>query len=780
MLVPTAVAATEQQAHAEAVPAGSVSVHGLWTVHKAGTRVLFELPASALQRELVVQRARSGVVGPSHQIVRWERLGDRIMLYSPEIRQLNDLSGGLLPGQTRGDTRLVESFPIIGQGRSGAPIIDVTALFTRNLADWLSDEGQPSASKKDIVIDPALTTIASVKSFPKNVVVTAVQAVSEKGQSTTIRTRWNFVLLPKRPMMPRLWDRRFGQMELSFGMGALEPRQGEQTLMLRWRLEKKDPTQAVSEPVKPIVFYIDPATPAKWRDDVRRGIEAWQPAFKAAGFKNAIVARDAPADWSPDDVRFSTLLWNLESNGRSEHIHRVIDPRTGEFLHNNFVSAPWAVPLLARRYFVANAAVDPRARAFPIPDDIIGDLQARVVSHEVGHMLGLRDGNYGKSAYSIDNVRSPAWLARMGFTPSIMNYTRTNYVAQPEDKVPPELLVQRVGPADHYQIRAAYEPVPDAKSATDERSAIDALARLQEKEPMYRFNHVYEYVNMGVGANSGPDTVLEVVETIDPVRTTELGLRNLRAALAYMPTATIHGRGDQAIYEDLYEAARLHWMDMMHHVASLVGGYTRFLRAGHEPRPEAMAIPAAELRRAMQFLAKEAFQPPLYLIGNGVTRLLPTAARINGDSEITRVMDGPINILGSLLYPNRLRRLAEAEHGVGMFAGAPDRYALTTMLADLRGAIWSELKAQRIQIDPYRQSLQEAHIDLLKKRLTAPPEPSLENGAVLNRPLETYIKNVLLADLEALRAELGTAATKASDPVVKAHIRRMQAQAAVM
>src|SRR5215472_4027226 len=306
--------------------------------------------------------------------------------------------------------------------------------------------------------------------------------------SATVVLHYSMVKLPENPMLPRVYDDRVGYFTVSqMDYGQDEQRAPKRRYITRWRLEKKDPSAELSEPVKPIVYWIDSATPTKWIPWMKRGIEDWQPAFEAAGFKHAIIAKVAPSpeedpDFSPEDVRHSVVRW-LPSTVENASGPHISDPRTGEIL-NADIQFYHNVMVLARDwYFTQVGPLDPRAQKLPLPDDLMGRLLEYVVAHEVGHTLGFQHNMKASSMYPADKIRDREWVHKMGAAPSIMDYARSNYVAQPEDKIPVEDLVPRVGPYDVWATHWGYAPIPEARTADAEKPTLDAWARQQDKTP---------------------------------------------------------------------------------------------------------------------------------------------------------------------------------------------------------------------------------------------------------------------------------------------------------
>jgi hypothetical protein len=270
----------------------------------------------------------------------------------------------------------------------------------------------------------------------------------------SVNMNHSMMRLPEEPMMPRFHDERVGYFSVStVDFSSREHRAQRKRMITRWRMEKEDPDADISDPVKPITFYVDYATPEWLIPFVKKGVEDWQVAFEQAGFSNAIIAKMAPTpeedpDWSPEDIRFPTVRWYPSQimNAYGPHVH---DPRSGEIITSSIGMYHNVMNLLRNWYFVQGAAVDPRARNLPMDDELMGELVRYVVAHEVGHTLGLPHNMKASGMVPTDSLRSRTFTERYGTTPSIMDYARMNYVAQPGDNAymfPLVSVYDRMGP----------------------------------------------------------------------------------------------------------------------------------------------------------------------------------------------------------------------------------------------------------------------------------------------------------------------------------------------
>ena len=348
-------------------------------------------------------------------------------------------------------------------------------------------------------------------------------------------------------------------------------------------------------------------------------------------------------------------------------------------------------------YFAQCSALDKRARHLPLPDEVTGELLRYVTTHEVGHALGLRHNHRASQAYSIQQLRDPAFTAKHGNVASIMSYGRYNYVAQPEDKV--ERLIPIVAPYDRFAISWGYKPIPAAKTPEEETPALDEWAARQIKEPFLRF-----------GGEDGPSSVDPTVLTenigSDPVQATALGLKNLDRVLDHLIAATTTKGEDFSLLEEAYQAVLAHRRNWFHAIAKQVGGVVENRALAGRGVETFVRVPKEKQKEAVTFLLQNAFTTPTKLLNSAVLsqiRYSGVADDIAGQQK---------SLLLDLLSSSRLGRLLDAE------VMAPDKaYTAIELVADLQAGIWSELKAEHPKMDPLRRSLQRAYLDRLKGEL---------------------------------------------------------------
>jgi hypothetical protein len=762
------------------ITAEAKTQEGLFRVHSLKNKLYFEIPKALLEQPLLmVANATAVPAGQEHVgrtlnqgVLRFVQKSNRVMLQLVSEDSVSD-PGNPMAEAVRLSQRdaILTVFPIEAFGKDGAPVIEVTRLFNSEVGDF---------SARSMVrgsVDSNRSYIDHAKAFPGSVRVDAVHtyavgAMPMPGmpglpnfaltppRSLSVNVAYSLVQLPSTPMVPRLMDDRVGFFSVArndFGAGMQAVKR--ERLITRWRLEKKDPSAALSEPVKPIVWYIDKATPTALVPHIKKGVEAWNAAFEAAGFLNAVQARPYPTpeedpEFDPEDVRYSVIRW-VPSPTPNAYGPHLADPRSGEILNANIVLFHNILQLQHDWYLTQVGPLDPRAQRLPLPDDLMGDLIAFVVTHEVGHSLGFPHNMKSSSLYPVAKLRDPAWLKTMGHVPSIMDYSRFNYVVQPEDKVDPALLIPKIGPYDVFATRWGYTPIPDAKTPEEERPQLNAWAREQDGKPWLRFS-----APKGDGGDAGEN--LEAVGDADPVTASGWGLRNLKRVVKMLPALAPKDGQDDRTLEELYRATWSQWGREISHAMSVVGGYEVQNKHNDQPGAIAIPVPKAQQARAVKFLSEELLTPPLWLLDPAVTQRLRTW---EPSTVLALYQRG---LLRLLLEPGRTQRLAAQEAQLGAQA-----YRLDDLLADLRRGVFTELKAGA-PIDANRRGLQRQYVDTLVARLqpvglaalTGVDDGQAEVRAEL-RDLKGWIEAQAATGSRARRAHLSALAStieRALDP----------------
>jgi hypothetical protein len=760
----------------------AVSDEGVFTVHRIKDRLFYEIPQTQLSREFlwVSQIAKTtlgagfGGQAAGNRVVKWERRGDRIFLRAVSYDVVADPSTEIARAvEAANYDPIVMAFNIEAEGKDGSAVIDVTRLFTTDVPEF---SGRTRVGAR--AFDASRSFVEEAISFPANIEVRATHtynnppqeaaagrgapAPTGRGGATALRTgshsvlmHYSMVLLPETPMQPRLFDERVGYFSTrKVDYSVDEHRAPERRYITRWRLEKKDPTAAISEPIKPIVYYIDPATPKKWVPYIKQGVEDWQPAFEAAGFRNAVIARDAPTpeedpNWHPEDARYSVIRWlpSTVQNASGPHIH---DPRTGEILETDIQFHHNVMNLGRNWYFVQVGHLDPRAQKLPFPDELMGELIRYVAAHEVGHTLGFQHNMKASSMYTLEQVRNPKWVRENGHVSTLMDYSRFNYVAQPEDGIAVEDLIPKIGPYDKWATMWGYKPIPGADSPDAEKKTLDEWARQQDATPWLRFS-------TAGSAGTDPGELTEAVGDADAVEATRLGMKNLERIAGFLLSATTTQVG--APYSDLNELyGRLlaQWSLEMNHVAAIVGGYNSQQKHIGQQGVRFELLPRARQEGAVTFLVDHAFHAPKWALDPEILR------RIEPVGVLGRVEQNQARVLNSLLSAGRVQRLVEQTAIDG-----PRAYAPLEFLADVRRGVWSEVYGPTTTaINPYRRALQRAHIETLSNRVNGPQAQADDTRAFFR------------GELKALDEDLRAAAARQSNRETQLHLEDVLMQIA--
>ncbi len=767
----SAPGSTEVRPYDKVITAEAATQAGLFKVHTLKNKVYFEIPLAMLGQQLLMVATATGVpTGVDHvgralnqEVVRFTLHGQRVHFQTVTHEYISapglPIASAVLGSQR--DT-ILASLAVEAYAKDGAPVVDVTRLFTTEVGDFTARE-----LVRATALDSTRSYIEQSKAFAGSLRIDAVQTYTlmprpplplppipglqapppAPVRSGSVNVAYNIVKLPDVPMMPRLVDDRVGYFSLPrIDFGSVEHETKRERMIKRWRLEKKDPAAAISEPVKPVVWYIDSATPTALVPYVKKAVEAWNVAFEAAGFKNAIQARVFPSkaedpEFDPQDVRYSVIRW-VPSPIANAYGPSLADPRSGEILNANIVMYHNIMQLQRDWYVTQAGAADPRAQTLPLPDELMGELVGYVVTHEVGHSLGFPHNMKSSSLYPTEKLRDPKWLQEMGHVATLMDYSRMNYLVQPEDKVDPALLIPKVGPYDIFATRWGYTPIPGAKTPEDERPTLNAWAREQDSKPWLRFSSP-----KAEGGDFGELT--EAVGDADAVLATTWGVKNLQRIVKQLPAMTKKDGRDDKTLEDLYRAAFGQWTREMGHVVAIVGGYSTHNK--HSDQPGAVFAPVERQRqvRAVGFIAEQALATPQWLLDPAIT------SRLRPSEPGTLLLNSQRQLLRNLLDRGRTGRLQAQESLLGEQA-----YRLDQMLADLRQGVFTEV-GTGAAVQPPRRNLQRVYLELLSERLNAAG------------PVADDAKAVVRAELKDLKSLFAAKAGSAKGRAQKAHLEAL-------
>ncbi|REE07797.1 uncharacterized protein DUF5117 [Winogradskyella pacifica] len=696
--------------------------------HIEGDRLFIELNIALLNKPLLFVKHGIG----HHQVV-WSKQNDFIALTLPQIKSS---SGVIIPvdNNYRIKSIIIERFPIVKHKSSDHSFyFDATDLLIQDAIKW-------NLKAPETVLENQ-SYIKGVAYLANETIIKTKSTILSNGNKRTLDVDFSFFILPD-PMKARLFDHRMGfYSEDNYSEINAFPRTKKASIT-RWRMEKKHKNKKISEPINPIVFYFDPATPDKWKPYIKAGVMEWLPVFEAAGFKNAIDVRDVPNSkekWSNYSVNHSMIRWlNYEgvrgSEGKSgSSVSKIIDFRSGEILKSDILLAS-SYQSLSDDYFVRCAPLDKRAQQYPLSDELIGELIQFVTAHEAGHAFGLRDAHYGEYAYPFEKMRDKKWLKQMGHTPSVMTYARHNYIVQPEDGISPSVLIQKVGPADTHQIKWGYQIFSDSTDSNNDLNYLEKIIRQQDSIAWYRYNIEYEDI-------IGPGSTNEVVDNNNPVKSTELGLKNMKRVLELLPRVNKNQK-DNALLERLYDKTLYLWYQEMTHVMSLIGGYTIHYKAGHQPGDVYTPIPILSQEEAMEFLLLNAFEVPDWLYNPSFL------SRIRYSAKSDKLIEYQLKLISELTTPQRTKRLERTDVLMG-FEGI-----IKKLFSKLRLGLFYELNHDKVQIDRRKQELQRAYIGRLGEAIIQHRVYTNVGFGTNEFLYSNYIKTIFMSELLSLEKQI--------------------------
>ena len=757
----------------------AVSDKGLFDVHKIKDKYYFEINDSLIGREmLMVTRIAKTAAGigfgggkQNTQVLRWQKKDSKILL---RVVSHNVVANDSLPVSeavvNSNFEPILHSFKTLSYGENSS-VIDVTKLFT----DDVKPLGFPQSRRKSYKIsslDSKRSFIESIKSYPINIEVRHVKTYRSSDPpsnssvgAVSLEMNNSMILLPKTPMKRRYFDQRvgwFARSQVDYGLDVQESKSLK--YLDRWRLEvKKEDIEKFKKgelviPKKQIVYYIDRATPVKWRKYLKQGIEDWQVAFEEAGFKNAIIAKDPPTkeedpEWSPEDVRYSVVRYLASPIPNANGPH-VSDPRSGEILESDINWYHNVMTLLRNWFFVQTAAINEKARGVAFDDEVMGRLIRFVSAHEVGHTIGLPHNMGSSSAYPVDSLRSASFTKKYGTAPSIMDYARFNYIAQPEDKG--VSLMPDIGVYDKHAVKWGYKPILDAKTAKDEKKTLDKWIRDNENSLMHRFG------SAGIDPSSQTEDLGD-----DAVKASEYGILNLKRIIPNLNKWTSEDGKDYSDLQTMYGQVLSQFNRYMGHVSSNIGGVYQYYKTYDQEGPVYTHVKKSHQIKCMNFLQTQLFKTPTWMIDKNILNKIEFAGNVN------RIRATQSRTLNSILDFGKMARLIENEAINGAKA-----YTLSEMMSDLKKGIWEELYTNK-PIDVYRRNLQLAYIDRINYIMNEEQgsTPSWARSYVTTvKVSQSDIRTVSVGQLLELKKEIKKSLKKNSDEMSKIHLMTVEAK----
>ncbi len=788
------------KAYKDVITDKAITRKGLFTVHKVEDKWYFEIPDSLLGRNLlIVNRLSKAAAGMrnfffgyagdqiGNNVVEFDKgPNNKIFLKKISFDEMSkDSTQAMYRAVTNSNIQpIVAAFDIACFSKdSTGSVIEITNYINTdndvlNFASNLKTLFQVGALQTD------KSYVVSVKTYPVNIEIKTVKTYTKSagpaaqtgspfgappgGQLLTMEINSSLLLLPKTPMQQRYFDPRVGYFSRTYTDFDANP-QGvkEVTMVVRWKLEPKEEDVEkykrgeLVEPKKPIVYYIDPATPKKWVPYLIQGVNDWQVAFEKAGFKNAIMAKVAPtpqedSTWSLEDARYSAIVYKPSdiANASGPNVH---DPRSGEILESHINWYHNVMNLLRDWYFIQCSPLDPRARKMQFDDELMGQLIRFVSSHEVGHTLGLRHNWGSSSTVPVEKLRDKAFVEANGHTPSIMDYARFNYVAQPEDNIKPEGLYPRIGDYDKWAIEWGYKKYYTVSSAEDEVALLNKMTteRLKNNKRLW------------FGTETNPDDPRSQNEDLgdNAMKAGAYGIKNLQRIVPNLTEWTKVANEDYSNLQELYNEVVIQFSRYMGHAAKNIGGIYETPKKVEQAGGVYEYVPKAIQQEAMSFLSKNVLNTPTWLIDKDI-------ASKTGTDPVTFIGGRMENVLNSLLNTYRMSKLISTEAALG----TSNAYTLSEFMSDLQKSVWTEIYSRK-PIDVYRRNLQKAFIERLGS-IVNPPAPAIGSfggitisfGPIVDAK-KTDILSVAKGTLRSLKADISAALPGTTDKMTKYHLQ---------